>query len=231
MEQLTDLKAILHSKRANIYYLEKCRVMQKDGRVLYLTEAKDQNYYWNIPIANLIGNRYLNNACRHAHPSNQQNGRQTFCAHNHTNNHRKGNYLMAQEKLIATIPPYNEAKNNAKNLECRKETVARYFSIAKLKTALDGDFMTVIDARFYMGRAYGASVVYCSVWINCYGYTTSGHGQAGGYDYDKISAALGDALASAGVVLNRSIKGSGQTREALEAITEALGYKDFTVIG
>ncbi|WAK04410.1 type I-F CRISPR-associated endonuclease Cas1f [Methylobacter sp. YRD-M1] len=52
MEQLTDLKAILHSKRANIYYLEKCRVMQKDGRVLYLTESKDENLYWNIPIAN-----------------------------------------------------------------------------------------------------------------------------------------------------------------------------------
>ncbi len=47
-----DLKAILHSKRANIYYLEKCRVMQKDGRVLYLTEAKKENQYWNIPIAN-----------------------------------------------------------------------------------------------------------------------------------------------------------------------------------
>jgi CRISPR-associated protein Cas1 len=26
--------------------------MQKDGRVLYLTEAKDENMYWNIPIAN-----------------------------------------------------------------------------------------------------------------------------------------------------------------------------------
>jgi CRISPR-associated protein Cas1 len=52
MRQLTNLKAILHSKRANIYYLEKCRVMQKDGRVLYLNEAKGQNYYWNIPIAN-----------------------------------------------------------------------------------------------------------------------------------------------------------------------------------
>lgn len=52
MEQLTDLKAILHSKRANIYYLEKCRVMQKDGRVLYLTEAKKDYQYWNIPIAN-----------------------------------------------------------------------------------------------------------------------------------------------------------------------------------
>ena len=60
MEQLTDLKSILHSKRANIYYLEKCRVMQKDGRVLYLTEAKNENQYWNIPIANttclLLGN-------------------------------------------------------------------------------------------------------------------------------------------------------------------------------
>ncbi len=52
MEQLTDLKAILHSKRANIYYLEYCRVMQKDGRVLYLTEAERENLYYNIPIAN-----------------------------------------------------------------------------------------------------------------------------------------------------------------------------------
>lgn len=48
----TDLKAILHSKRANIFYLEHCRVMQKDGRVLYLTETKYENQYYNIPIAN-----------------------------------------------------------------------------------------------------------------------------------------------------------------------------------
>ncbi len=48
----SDLKTILHSKRADIYYLEHCRVMQKDGRVLYLTEAKDEQQYWNIPIAN-----------------------------------------------------------------------------------------------------------------------------------------------------------------------------------
>ena len=54
MKQLspTDLKSILHSKRANLYYLEHCRVMQKDGRVLYLTEQKSENQYWNIPIAN-----------------------------------------------------------------------------------------------------------------------------------------------------------------------------------
>ncbi len=52
MEVLTDLKAILSSKRANLYYLEHCRVMQKDGRVLYLAEAAKENQYWNIPIAN-----------------------------------------------------------------------------------------------------------------------------------------------------------------------------------
>ncbi|MDQ6990274.1 MAG: type I-F CRISPR-associated endonuclease Cas1f [Mariprofundaceae bacterium] len=54
MKDLTpkNLKAILHSKRANIFYLEKCRVMQKDGRVLYLTEGQKDKQYWNIPIAN-----------------------------------------------------------------------------------------------------------------------------------------------------------------------------------
>jgi CRISPR-associated protein Cas1 len=52
VEILNNLKAILHSKRANLYYLEMCRVMQKDGRVLYLTEAKNEQHYYNIPIAN-----------------------------------------------------------------------------------------------------------------------------------------------------------------------------------
>ncbi len=48
----SNFKAILHSKRANIYYLEQCRVMVKSGRVVYLTEAKNERLYWNIPIAN-----------------------------------------------------------------------------------------------------------------------------------------------------------------------------------
>ena len=52
METLSDLKHILHSKRANIYNLEHCRVLQKSGRVVYLTEAKSNKQYWNIPIAN-----------------------------------------------------------------------------------------------------------------------------------------------------------------------------------
>lgn len=47
-----DLKTILHSKRANIYYLEKCRVQVNGGRVEYVTSEGKESFYWNIPIAN-----------------------------------------------------------------------------------------------------------------------------------------------------------------------------------
>ena len=48
----SDLKTILHSKRAHIYYLEHCRVLVNGGRVEYVTEAGKESLYWNIPIAN-----------------------------------------------------------------------------------------------------------------------------------------------------------------------------------
>ena len=48
----TDLKTILHSKRAQIYYLEHCRVLVNGGRVEYVTDAGKKSLYWNIPIAN-----------------------------------------------------------------------------------------------------------------------------------------------------------------------------------
>jgi CRISP-associated protein Cas1 len=47
-----DLKSILHSKRANMYYLQHCRVLVKGGRVEYVTDEGKQSLYWNIPIAN-----------------------------------------------------------------------------------------------------------------------------------------------------------------------------------
>lgn len=54
MDDLTpkDLKTILHSKRANLYYLEHCRVMVNGGRVEYITDEGSKSLYWNIPIAN-----------------------------------------------------------------------------------------------------------------------------------------------------------------------------------
>lgn len=54
MEDLSpsSLKTILHSKRANLYYLEHCRVLVNGGRVEYVTEEGKSSAYWNIPIAN-----------------------------------------------------------------------------------------------------------------------------------------------------------------------------------
>lgn len=48
----SDLKTILHSKRANLYYLQHCRVLVNGGRVEYVTDEGRQSKYWNIPIAN-----------------------------------------------------------------------------------------------------------------------------------------------------------------------------------
>lgn len=35
----SDLKSVLHSKRANIYFLEHCRVLVKGGRVEYASNV------------------------------------------------------------------------------------------------------------------------------------------------------------------------------------------------
>lgn len=48
----SDLKTILHSKRANLYYVEHCRILVNGGRVEYVTEEGKDSLYWNIPIAN-----------------------------------------------------------------------------------------------------------------------------------------------------------------------------------
>ena len=48
----SQLKTILHSKRANLYYLEHCRVLVNGGRVEYVTDKGKQSLYWNVPIAN-----------------------------------------------------------------------------------------------------------------------------------------------------------------------------------
>jgi CRISPR-associated protein Cas1 len=48
----SDLKTILVSKRANLYYLQHCRVLVNGGRVEFVTDEGRRALYWNIPIAN-----------------------------------------------------------------------------------------------------------------------------------------------------------------------------------
>lgn len=48
----SDLKTILYSKRANLYYLQHCRILVNGGRIEYVTDEGKRSRYWNIPIAN-----------------------------------------------------------------------------------------------------------------------------------------------------------------------------------
>ena len=85
------------------------------------------------------------------------------------------------------------------------------------------EYHTGVVMKFYMSRRYDASVVYCTLRIHSPdGKCGYGVGVAGGWGYDKPSAALQEALNKAGVRLNRSIHGTGEVTEALKALGKAL---------
>lgn len=66
-------------------------------------------------------------------------------------------------------------------------------------------------ARFYMGRSASASVVYCCLWLHG-DAGASGRGSAGGYGYHKKSAALDEAIESAGIELYGTPYAGGKAR-------------------
>lgn len=97
--------------------------------------------------------------------------------------------------------------------------------------------------RCYMGRSASASVVYAVLWVRCAdGHWTSGSGHAGGYGYHKESAAIADAISSAGVTLQDlendrkdhwfDLGGTGTSYypQVFEAIARAAGYRGRTLL-
>lgn len=106
-----------------------------------------------------------------------------------------------QEYMRAT---FTKERENAFNYGGKKPLTSRRILIDK-KTEHE-----IVDCR-----TYGAgSTVYCSIWVRgvkdnkkpvdwVYN-NTSGRGRAGGYGYHKESAAVGDAIRSAGVLLTGS---------------------------
>lgn len=123
---------------------------------------------------------------------------------------------MLKAKLVK--PAYN-----AKNYGEEKEVVDNWNVIGKVK----GELKTIVTCRAYMGRSSSASVVYASIWIH--GLETSGTGSAGGYGYHKTSAAVNDAIRSAGVELYGDVyAGSNQYNyeEKRAYTTEELKTRD-----
>ena len=115
--------------------------------------------------------------------------------------------------------------SNGVNYGYKKELIRTYNVIT------DG-LKEIITARCYMGRSASASTVYASIWINASGIYTSGKGKAGGYGYHKESAAIAEAIESAGITLDQSIDGvgDGAIEEALKAIASSLGFSNVLIV-
>lgn len=130
-------------------------------------------------------------------------------------------------------------KNQVHNaMQPRNKEQVEQFNLITFKK---GEFKTPVTARCYMGRSSQASVVYACIWAHTGEISVSGKGSAGGYGYHKASAAIDEAISSAGIELygspygrdeepNRkaSISGVGDTaiELALRAIGRALGYTE-----
>jgi len=99
-----------------------------------------------------------------------------------------------------------------------------------------GQRKAAIDARVYWSST--AATCYVCVWIHHddtkkgVSYYRSGSGKAGGGGYHKPSAALGDALAKAGVWISQPIHGRGDAsmRDALLATGRAIGLRNPFII-
>jgi len=117
--------------------------------------------------------------------------------------------------------PLVPESHNARNLGDEKKLVDRFLVVWYDPEA--AEMTPIVDARIYMGRTNTASVVRCSIWIGEHA-TWSGYGSAGSYGYHKASAALEQAIKSAGWQLDTDIHGGspGAMRDALRAIARSL---------
>lgn len=139
--------------------------------------------------------------------------------------------------------------DNARNLSSDKEQVNRIRIVAlnpKYQEYAKQDyyraypdrlasqrFITVCDARFYMGRSSSASAVDCSVWIHGKnGEYRTGRGRATGYGYHKESAALEYALRAAGFEFFDSWGGSGEQamNTALLIVARKIGFRNVGIL-
>ena len=100
--------------------------------------------------------------------------------------------------------------------------------IVKTKKQNGTRIKSVLNCRLY---ATG-SRVYCCLWVFTRGPVIGGSGFAGGYGYDRASAAVSEAITAAGYELTRDIAGVGDTAvcEALKTIGKLHGFKNMEII-
>ena len=120
---------------------------------------------------------------------------------------------MESLKLLKIPKNFSELKMNPKH---------RKNCLSKSITILDSKFKKRCDYREYYNAS--GSTCYVVVWFHSKNVSFSISGTAGGYGYDKASAALSSSLLSAGFKFNQSFSGAGQSaiERALELVAKKL---------
>lgn len=133
---------------------------------------------------------------------------------------------MNDKPQKAKLP--TEEKQNARNHFGKKELVASWNVVSCRK----GEMREVITARCWMGRSRTATRVDASIWIHGDKFHSSGRGYASGGGYHKESAAICEAIESAGVKLEKDISGygDGAINDALTAIAKAMGFRKVSIV-
>jgi hypothetical protein len=134
--------------------------------------------------------------------------------------------------IIANLP--SGSISNGKNHGGDKEMTDVFSVVGNV----NGKLHEIVTARCWMGRAKTASVIYATVWVHGNEVHLSGTGSAGGGGYHKVSAAIGMAITSAGIVLADAEKrvyidgvGNSAVEAALVAIARAVaGEQEYLFI-
>ena|ERR1700761_3386465 len=92
----------------------------------------------------------------------------------------------------------------------------------------DGTICRKISCCLYSTQ----SMNYCCIWISKAGEMISGSGSAGGYGYNRMSAAVSEALKQCGYEFNKEIAGVGESavKAALMAVAEYNEYINPVII-
>ena len=133
--------------------------------------------------------------------------------------------MKATNKKLSTLLSKN--KNlQSRNIGAKRDKIADKFY--KELAVIHSERGAVARFRFYCT----GQTIHCIAWVGSRDLYGSGYGRAGGYGYDKASAAMADAIDHAGIKMSQSIAGVGDTamKDAAVAIGKMLtGCRKFYI--
>ena len=119
---------------------------------------------------------------------------------------------FAERKTEFTVGNYREKMLvKAYHVIDLADSGREFYADYNKKTGVYFEPITYVDCRIYASQNFQTK--YAIIWTS----KGDGRGKAGGYGYDKDSAAIGSAISDAGYTLDKSIHGVGE-----DAITGAL---------